>query len=111
MSTVFVDTKDTVHNYPTSSHVTRNWDQIGKEAEQEEKDGAQGEAALNQLFQKIYGDSTDEVKKAMNKSFVSGLYKILTRKTLHSVFDQFATLKLHLPGAPKYTISNFKKSI
>ncbi|XP_033632122.1 protein SGT1 homolog [Asterias rubens] len=63
------NTKDTVHNYPTSSHVTRNWDQIGKEAEQEEKDGAQGEAALNQLFQKIYGDSTDEVKKAMNKSF------------------------------------------
>lgn len=29
----------------------------------------QGEQALQALFQKIYGDSTDEVRKAMNKSY------------------------------------------
>ncbi|XP_038056178.1 protein SGT1 homolog [Patiria miniata] len=63
------DAQDIVHKYPTSSHVTRNWDKIGKEAEEEEKEKAEGEAALNQLFQKIYGDASDDVKKAMNKSF------------------------------------------
>lgn len=29
----------------------------------------QGEEGLQNLFQKIYGDSSDEVRKAMNKSF------------------------------------------
>lgn len=29
----------------------------------------QGEQALQALFQKIYGDSSDEVRKAMNKSY------------------------------------------
>ena len=38
---------------------------------QESERVAQGEAALNQLFQKIYSDASDDVKKAMNKSFVS----------------------------------------
>ncbi|XP_022108076.1 protein SGT1 homolog [Acanthaster planci] len=68
-TTVDQDVKDTVHKYPTSSHVTRNWDKIGREAEEEEKESAEGEAALNQLFQKIYSDASDDVKKAMNKSF------------------------------------------
>lgn len=45
-----------------------NWDKI---VETELKDDAsQGEAALNELFQKIYTEGSDEVKKAMNKSFL-----------------------------------------
>lgn len=46
----------------------RNWDKL---VENELKDdAAQGEAALNELFQKIYTEGSDEVKKAMNKSFL-----------------------------------------
>lgn len=45
-----------------------NWDKF---VETELKDDAsQGDAALNELFQKIYTDGSDEVKKAMNKSFL-----------------------------------------
>lgn len=45
-----------------------NWDKL---VESELKDdAAQGEAALNELFQKIYTEGSDEVKKAMNKSFL-----------------------------------------
>lgn len=57
--------------YPTSSHVHRNWDKLAADIEKEEKDEKlEGDAALNQLFQKIYGEGSDDVKRAMNKSFV-----------------------------------------
>ncbi|KAG8249030.1 protein SGT1 homolog [Homalodisca vitripennis] len=50
---------------PLAKH---NWDKF---VETELKDDpAQGEAALNELFQKIYSEGSDEVKKAMNKSFL-----------------------------------------
>ncbi|KAH3830620.1 protein SGT1 homolog isoform X2 [Dreissena polymorpha] len=56
--------------YPTSAHYTRNWDKLSKQAEEEEKkDKKEGDAALNELFQQIYKDGTDETKKAMMKSF------------------------------------------
>ncbi|XP_038673645.1 protein SGT1 homolog isoform X2 [Scyliorhinus canicula] len=56
--------------YPSSSQCTRNWDKLVMEIKQEENDEKpEGDAALNQLFQKIYADGTDEVKRAMNKSF------------------------------------------
>lgn len=45
----------------------KNWDKIVQEEESEEK--PEGDQALNELFQKIYADGTDEVKRAMNKSF------------------------------------------
>lgn len=64
---------DVVHKYPSSSHYTRDWDKLVAEVKKEEKEEKpEGDAALNKLFQQIYSDGSDEVKKAMNKSFVSG---------------------------------------
>lgn len=65
-------TAEAVHKYPSSSHHTRDWDKLVAEVKQDEKDEKpEGDAALNKLFQQIYLDGSDEVKKAMNKSFVS----------------------------------------
>ncbi|KAM6448198.1 protein SGT1 homolog isoform 1-T1 [Liasis olivaceus] len=57
--------------YPSSSHYTKNWDKLVGEIKEEEKnEKLEGDAALNKLFQQIYSDGTDEVKRAMNKSFM-----------------------------------------
>ncbi|XP_061485929.1 protein SGT1 homolog isoform X2 [Rhineura floridana] len=62
---------DATHLYPPSSHYTRNWDKLVVEIKEEEKhEKLEGDAALNKLFQQIYSDGTDEVKRAMNKSFM-----------------------------------------
>uniref|UniRef100_F6YN37 SGT1 homolog, MIS12 kinetochore complex assembly cochaperone n=1 Tax=Monodelphis domestica TaxID=13616 RepID=F6YN37_MONDO len=64
-------TPDSKHMYPSSSHYTRNWDKLVGEIKEEEKnEKLEGDAALNKLFQQIYSDGSDEVKRAMNKSFV-----------------------------------------
>lgn len=64
--------EEKVHKYPSSSHYTRNWDKLVAEVKREEKEEKpEGDAALNKLFQQIYHDGSDEVRKAMNKSFVS----------------------------------------
>ena len=58
--------------YPTSSLHARDWDKLEQEVKEEEKnEKLEGDAALNKLFQQIYADGSDEVKKAMMKSFVS----------------------------------------
>lgn len=60
----------TANRYPSSSHYTRNWNQLEQEVKEEEKnEKLEGDAALNKLFQQIYSDGSDEVKKAMMKSF------------------------------------------
>ena len=51
---------------PNPKKQTKNWDKIVADFEE---DKPEGEAALNEMFQKIYADGSDEVKKAMNKSF------------------------------------------
>lgn len=48
----------------------KNWDRVAVDLEKElGEDKTEGEAALNEMFQKIYADSSDETKRAMNKSF------------------------------------------
>ncbi|XP_033111904.1 protein SGT1 homolog [Anneissia japonica] len=56
-----------VQKYPSSSHYTRNWDKVVKDFEKDNE--PTGEAAVNHLFQKIYADGSDEVRRAMNKSY------------------------------------------
>ena len=57
-------------SYPSSRPGARNWDRIEKEIEEElSQDKPEGEAALNDLFQKIYRDADEDTRKAMNKSF------------------------------------------
>lgn len=57
--------------YPSSNLNHRDWNAIEKDILQEmaseEKDGKDG---VNQLFQKIYGEGSEEVKRAMNKSYI-----------------------------------------
>lgn len=58
--------------YPSSSQYAHKWDKMLVDINEEEKnEKLEGDAALNQLFQQIYCDGSDEVKRAMNKSFVS----------------------------------------
>ncbi|XP_044304190.1 protein SGT1 homolog isoform X2 [Varanus komodoensis] len=67
----FAPVPDSTLLYPSSSHYTRNWDKLVVEIKEEEKnEKLEGDAALNKLFQQIYSDGTDEVKRAMNKSFM-----------------------------------------
>ncbi|KAG8190171.1 hypothetical protein JTE90_008703 [Oedothorax gibbosus] len=64
-------TADVVKTYPSSKPQKKDWDKIAEEIKKEEADEKlEGEAALNQLFQKIYSDGSDETRKAMNKSFL-----------------------------------------
>ena len=72
--------------YPSSSHYTRNWDKLAHDLTEEEKnEKKEGDAALNDLFQKIYADGSDEQKKAMMKSFVCYIKLFLTPVVLNGM--------------------------
>ncbi|KAG5328790.1 SGT1 protein, partial [Acromyrmex charruanus] len=61
--------------YPSSCKKSKDWNKVEKEIEkQEAAEETEGEAAVNALFQKIYGNGSDEVRRAMNKSFVSEMF-------------------------------------
>lgn len=56
--------------YPTSKK-GKDWSAIEKDMkDQESKEKREGKEAVNQLFQEIYSKGSDEVKKAMNKSYI-----------------------------------------
>ncbi|KAM3866074.1 protein SGT1 homolog [Diretmus argenteus] len=67
------------NDYPSSSLHTRNWDKVVEDiSEEEKKEKLEGDAALNKLFQQIYSDGSDEVKRAMNKSFTESAGTVLS---------------------------------
>jgi len=47
----------------------RDWNKVEKLLAAEAEEKKEGEQALNEMFQKIYSDANDDVRKAMNKSF------------------------------------------
>ncbi|XP_077391744.1 protein SGT1 homolog [Festucalex cinctus] len=64
---------------PTSSHHNRKWDKMVVDINEEEKnEKLEGDAALNQLFQQIYADGSDDIRRAMNKSFMESNGTVLS---------------------------------
>lgn len=66
------------HSYPSSSRKRHNWDDIVKQSAKEDEalaeelrknPNAGGDKALNELFQKLYADATDDQRRAMIKSY------------------------------------------
>ncbi|KAK4046798.1 Cochaperone protein [Microbotryomycetes sp. JL201] len=64
------------HAYPSSAKKRTNWDQVVKESTEEDEMAGKakdpnggGDAALNELFQKLYADATDDQRRAMIKSY------------------------------------------
>lgn len=54
--------------YPSAKG--KNWDRIAVDIDKElENDKPEGEAALNEMFQKIYKNADENTQRAMNKSF------------------------------------------
>jgi len=57
-------------SYPTSSKQKKDWSEMDKEIQKElDKDGPEGDEALNGLFKQIYGNANEETRRAMVKSF------------------------------------------
>lgn len=72
-----------MQKYPSSCKKVKDWDKVGKEIEkQEAQEEPEGEAAVNALLQQIYGTGSDEVRRAMNKSFVSKIFVLLSNQII-----------------------------
>lgn len=64
-----------------------NWDKLEAEVKKEEKDEKlEGDAALNKLFQQIYANADEDMRRAMNKSYV---------RNDHSCFTVLHVARLH----------------
>ena len=66
-----ISTLSTRPIYPSSSKHAKDWDAIEKLASKEDQETKlEGNAAVNDFFQKLYANASDEVRRAMNKSFL-----------------------------------------
>eukprot|EP01100_Stratorugosa_tubuloviscum_P012336 TRINITY_DN581_c0_g1_i1.p1 TRINITY_DN581_c0_g1~~TRINITY_DN581_c0_g1_i1.p1 ORF type:complete len:185 (-),score=81.73 TRINITY_DN581_c0_g1_i1:299-853(-) len=72
----FDDATNVEKNLYPSSKGKKNWDKLATDLVGEEK--PEGEEALNQLFQQIYSNGTDEQKRAMMKSFTESNGTVLS---------------------------------
>ena len=63
--------KDAPAAYPTSNKRKKNWSEIGGEDEGK----PEGDEALNKLFKDIYGNATEETRRAMVRfsEFIMGI--------------------------------------
>ena len=66
-SAIAVESAQKPPSYPSSSKKRVDWSVVEKQVDDEKPEG---DAALNQLFQQIYRDGDDNLKRAMMKSFV-----------------------------------------
>lgn len=79
LSTSTTSTQQQQHSYPTSSKHKTNWDKFVIDAEKEDEalnrerkgdpNSFGGDRQLNELFQKLYADATDDQRRAMIKSY------------------------------------------
>ncbi|XP_048835908.1 protein SGT1 homolog [Brienomyrus brachyistius] len=61
----------TPNQYPSSSLYSRNWDKlVGDIKEEEKNEKLERDTALSKLFQQIDSDSSDDIRRAMRKSFI-----------------------------------------
>jgi suppressor of G2 allele of SKP1 len=56
--------------YPTSCKKSKDWDKVEKEIEKQDDEEKSGLQAVSFVFQQIYGNGSEELRRAMNKSFV-----------------------------------------
>lgn len=68
-------TATTASNSKVKSREPKNWDKIVKEFEEEESKNPKD---VNELFREIYDKSSDDVRKAMNKSFTESSGTVLS---------------------------------
>lgn len=67
-------TEASAPNYPTSSSKKHDWNKLEKEIEKEAED----ENEVGDLFKKIYSQGSEEVRRAMNKSFMESSGTVLS---------------------------------
>lgn len=64
---------------PRDKRSAKDWDALERELEAElADDKPEGDAALNELFQKIYANADDDTRRAMNKSFTESNGTVLS---------------------------------
>jgi suppressor of G2 allele of SKP1 len=65
--------------YPSSSRHARDWNKVERDVKADEaSEKPEGEAALNDMFQRIYADASDDTKRAMVKSMVESNGTVLS---------------------------------